>query len=272
MSHDLLEVTVVAKEFQELSIIRDVRFGIDAGEVVSLVGPSGCGKSSLLRIIAGLDRNYSGGVQLGGRRPHLPSRDIGLVFREPRLLPWLTVAENVALELGRTARHDSRVTELLAEVGLRDFATAYPKQLSSGMAQRAAIARSLFHQPTLLLLDEPFSGVDATTRRQLQDLLLSVTGHRRTTVLLVTQDTNEAVYLSDRVIVLAPGPGRISGQAFVDARRPRDRRNPELAKCEAEVLTLLIDGTSNFFDLSYDLARAPRRWQAARLSSFNFAI
>ena len=272
MSHNLLDLAVAAKDFQALRVIKNVRFGINAGEVVSLVGPSGCGKSTLLRIIGGLDTSYSGKVCIKGEPPHLHSREVGLIFQEPRLLPWLTVAENVAFELGRKGRHHPYVTQLLAEVGLSDFATAYPKQLSGGMAQRAAIARGLFTQPSLLLLDEPFSAVDAFTRRRLQDLLLSVAGHHGTTLLLVTHDVSEAVYLSDRVIVLADRPGRISGQVIVGEARPRDRRNPQLIRREAEVLTLLNDGTNAFFDLSYDLASAPTQWQAARLSSLNFAI
>jgi sulfonate transport system ATP-binding protein len=136
-------------------------------------------------------------VRIKGEAPRLHSREVGLIFQEPRLLPWLTVAENVAFELGRKGRNHPRVIELLAEVGLADFATAYPKQLSGGMAQRAAIARGLFTQPSLLLLDEPFSAVDAFTRRRLQDLLLSITGHHDTTLLMVTHDVNE-VGLSER--------------------------------------------------------------------------
>lgn len=272
MSHNLLNLAVAAKDFQALRILKKVRFGIDSGEIVSLVGPSGCGKSTLLRIIAGLDTSYQGEVRIRDKPPHLHSRDVGLIFQEPRLLPWLTVAENVAFDVGRKGRNDPYVTRLLAEVGLSDFARAYPKQLSGGMAQRVAIARGLFTQPSLLLLDEPFSAVDAFTRRRLQDLLLSVSGHHGTTLLLVTHDVNEAVYLSDRVIVLADRPGRISGQVIVGAERPRDRRNPHLARREAEVLTLLNDGTNQFFDLSYDLAAAPPRWQATRLSSLDFAI
>ncbi len=272
MSHNLLDLMVAAKDFAALRAITNVRFGIDAGEIVTLVGPSGCGKSTLLRIVAGLDISYRGEVRIKGEAPHLHSREVGLIFQEPRLLPWLTVAENVAFELGRKGRNHPYVTQLLAEVGLSDFATAYPKQLSGGMAQRVAIARGLFTQPSLLLLDEPFSAVNAFTRRRLQDLLLSVAKHHGTTLLLVTHDVNEAVYLSDRIIVLADRPGRVSGQVIVAARRPRDRRNPQLAKREAEVLTLLNDGTNQFFDLSYDLAAAPPPWQATRLSSLNFAI
>ena len=131
------------------------------------------------------------------------ARRVGLIFQEHRLLPWLTVADNVAFDLGRGGGANPRVNDLLAEVGLLDFADAYPKQLSGGMAQRTAIARGLFTQPALLLLDEPFSAVDALTRLRLQDLLSSVASRHRTTLLLITHDITEAAYLSDRVVVLS---------------------------------------------------------------------
>jgi len=161
------------------------------------------------------------------------------VFQEPRLLPWLTVAQNVGFELGAKGARHPRVAELLAEVGLADHANAYPKQLSGGQAQRAAIARGLFSRPRLLLLDEPFSAVDAFTRMRLQDLLKAIAARHDATVLLVTHDVGEAVYLSDRVIVLASGPGRLRGQVRVDIPHPRDRRDPALALLEGQALSLL---------------------------------
>lgn len=241
-AQSILDLTVLEKHFQNVRVIDNVHFTIEPGAIVSLVGPSGCGKSTLLRIIAGLDTLYSGEVRIKGELPRLHSRNVGFIFQEPRLLPWLTVAENVGFDLGRKGKNHPYVAELLAEVGLADFANAYPKQLSGGMAQRAAIARGLFTQPSLLLLDEPFSAVDAFTRMRLQDLLLAIARRHGTTLLLVTHDVNEAVYLSDRVIVLADRPGKVSGKVAVDLARPRDRRSPWLAKCAADILTLLNDG------------------------------
>lgn len=171
-------------------------------------------------------------------------------------MPWLTVAENVGFELGR--RGHPRVRELLAEVGLADFPDACPKQLSGGMAQRTAIARGLFTQPALLLLDEPFSAVDAFTRLRLQDLILSIAARHDTTLLLVTHDIAEAVYVSDRIIVMNSGPGRMTGEVRIDLPRPRERRHPQLAAWGAEVLTLLNGGVGDPLDLTDEIAaRAP---------------
>ncbi len=272
MSEKLLELAVKAKDFQSHRVIDDVQFTVGHGEVVSLVGPSGCGKSTLLRIIAGLDADYRGEVRIKGEKPHLHSRDVGFIFQEPRLLPWLTVAENVGFDLGRAGGKHPRVAELLAEVGLADFANAYPKQLSGGMAQRAAIARGLFTQPALLLLDEPFSAVDAFTRMRLQELLLSIASHHGTTLLLVTHDVNESAYLSDRVIVMASRPGRISGEVALGLARPRDRRNPQLARKEAEILTLLNGGKLDYLDISEEIEQAVPHPEPLLISRLNFAI
>lgn len=275
MSKKLLDLAVDAKNFGHLRVIDHVHFEVRAGEIVSLVGPSGCGKSTLLRIVAGLDGAYTGKVLVNGDKPQLHSRDVGFIFQEPRLLPWLSVADNVGFDLGRGGGKHPRVHELLAEVGLADFADAYPKQLSGGMAQRAAIARGLFTQPALLLLDEPFSAVDAFTRMRLQELLLSIAARHATTLLLVTHDVNEAVYLSDRVLVFSSNPGRISGEIAVDVPRDRDRRDPSLVRLEGEVLTLLNGGEARFrdyLDISEELAsKAPVR-EPIQLNTFSFAI
>jgi len=275
MSTKLLNLAVEAKNFGPLRVIKGVHFDVRSGEIVSLVGPSGCGKSTLLRIVAGLDGDYSGKVFVNGDKPRLHSRDVGFIFQEPRLLPWLTVADNVGFDLGRGGGKHPRVHELLAEVGLADFSNAFPKELSGGMAQRAAIARGLFTQPALLLLDEPFSAVDAFTRMRLQELLLSIAARHATTLLLVTHDVNEAVYLSDRVLVFSSNPGRISGEITVDVARNRDRRDPRLARLEGEVLTLLNGGEARFrdyLDISEELAsKAPVR-EPIQLNTFSFAI
>ncbi len=254
MSSDLLDLAVKAKYFDDIEVLHEVSFKVAPGEVVSLVGPSGCGKSTLLRVIAGLDRHYHGRASVLGEPVQLHSRHVGFIFQEPRLLPWLTVAENVGFELGKAGAKHPRVNELLAEVGLADFANAYPKQLSGGMAQRASIARGLFTQPELLLLDEPFSAVDAFTRMRLQDLLLGIAAHHQTTLLLVTHDIDEAVYLSDRVLVLAPRPGRLIGEVKNPQPRPRDRRAAELSVLKGRVLALLNDADHpDPLDLSAEL-------------------
>jgi sulfonate transport system ATP-binding protein len=275
MPEPLLDLAVVAKDFGAHRVIDHVHFKVQRGEVVSLVGPSGCGKSTLLRIVAGLDTQYTGDVLVSGKKPHLHSRDVGFIFQEPRLLPWLTVAENVGFDVGRGGGKHPRVHELLGEVGLADFADAYPKQLSGGMAQRAAIARGLFTQPSLLLLDEPFSAVDAFTRMRLQELLLSIAAHHGTTLLLVTHDVNEAVYLSDRVLVFGSHLGRISGEIAVAIQRPRERRDLRLAQRESEVLTLLNGGEARFLDyldISEEIASSPRPLEPINLDTFAFAI
>jgi len=239
MNHPLIQLSIAEKHFGQTRAIEGVAFDVEPGEVVSLVGTSGCGKSTLLRIVAGLDTDYRGEVSVLGRPPRLHVEDVGLVFQEPRLLPWLTVAENVGFELGAAGARHPRVAELLAEVGLAEFANAYPKQLSGGMAQRAAIARGLFSRPRLLLLDEPFSAVDAFTRMRLQDLLLAIAARHGATLLLVTHDIGEAVYLSDRVLALSPRPSRLNGEVRIPLDRPRRRHDPELARLEAQALSLL---------------------------------
>ena len=241
MSAPLLQLDIQAKQFARRLVLDRVSLSLAAGELVSLVGPSGCGKSTLLRIIAGLDRDYQGQAQILGEPIRLHSRHVGVVFQEPRLLPWLSVADNVGFELGRRGGRHPRVAELLADVGLADWGHAYPKQLSGGMAQRVAIARGLFTRPALLLLDEPFSAVDAFTRMRLQDVLLAAASHSQASVLLVTHDVNEAAYLSDRVLVLGRNPGRIRGEVRVDWPHPRQRGDARLARAEAEILALLDD-------------------------------
>jgi sulfonate transport system ATP-binding protein len=239
MSARLIDLSIREKAFRDRRILVDVGLHVCRGEIVSIVGPSGCGKSTLLRIICGLDSDYHGEVSVLGHPPRIHSADVGLIFQEPRLLPWLTVAGNVGFDLGRQAARHPRVRQLLSEVGLSDYADAYPKQLSGGMAQRAAIARGLFARPALLLLDEPFGAVDAFTRMRLQDLLLSIASLHGTTLLLVTHDITEAVYLSDRVIALAGRPGRLGGELRVGISRPRERHTPELSRLESQALTLL---------------------------------
>ncbi|EUC18529.1 UNVERIFIED_ORG: sulfonate transport system ATP-binding protein [Burkholderia sp. CF145] len=228
----LLQVRGLARRFGQRTVFEQVSFGLARGEIVSLVGPSGCGKSTLLRAIAGLDGHSEGSVLLEQQLQRGPSDRIGVIFQEPRLLPWLSVADNIAFVAGPRQGHNPRVDTLLAEVGLSGVRDALPKQLSGGMAQRVALARGLFAEPDLLLLDEPFSAVDAITRSRLQRVLLALAHAHGTTILLVTHDLDEALLLSDRVLLLSPPgddrPSNIAREIHVDAPRPRNLRDPAM--------------------------------------------
>jgi sulfonate transport system ATP-binding protein len=235
----LLEVAIADKAYGDRAVLRQLTLDQRAGEVVSLIGASGCGKSTLLSIIAGLDRDYRGRVLLDGQAVHGASPDIGFIFQEPRLFPWLTVAQNIRFGAAGRGIDPARIEALLNEVGLAGYGERLPKQLSGGQAQRVAIARGLYTQPRLLLLDEPFSAVDAFTRMKLQDLLSTVAQRYGLTVLLVTHDLDEALYLSDRVVLLdaAAGPARASFN--VDTARPRARDGARTASLKSEILAQL---------------------------------
>jgi sulfonate transport system ATP-binding protein len=230
-----LDVHVRAKRFGGRMILDDVHLRLAPGELVCLVGASGCGKSTLLRIAAGLDAAFDGAVRIDGRRHDAPSRAVGVVFQEPRLFPWCSVADNIAFEAGGAAPGDPAVAALLAEVGLPGYEEALPRQLSGGQAQRVALARALAGQPLVLLLDEPFSAVDAFTRMRLQDLLAGLVRRKGIAALLVTHDIDEAAYLADRVVVLAADPGRLRETVAVPAARPRDREDPLLAEARGRI-------------------------------------
>jgi len=214
---------------------------IQLGDIAAVIGGSGCGKSTLLRAVAGLDRATSGSVTLDSAVITAPHAKIGIIFQEPRLLPWLSVADNIGfglLELSFHARAE-RVSRALDKVGLADKAQAWPRELSGGQAQRVAIARALVPQPEVLLLDEPFSALDAFTRRDLQDHLLDLWAESRPTLVLVTHDVDEAVVLADRVFVMRPRPGRLFEEIKINLARPRDRNSPHSDNFNRRVLTAL---------------------------------
>lgn len=201
---------------------------IEPGSLVAMVGPSGCGKSTILRAVAGLDTGYGGRVLVAGAPVTGPSTSRGVVFQEHRLFPWLTVADNVALGLDGSPGRRERVAGLLDLVSLNGFERAYPRELSGGMAQRAAIARALAPRPEVLLLDEPFGALDAFTRMHLQDAFQEIWRREQVTALLVTHDIEEAVTLAQSVVVLSPRPGTVTERLEIDLAHPRDRGDPRL--------------------------------------------
>jgi sulfonate transport system ATP-binding protein len=208
---------------------------------VALVGTSGCGKTTLLRIISGLEQATSGRLTLRGHAVTRPRRDVGVVFQEPRLMPWLTARENIRLALLDLAPSAQAVAidDLLVDMGLADFADARPRELSGGMAQRVSIARALARKPQVLLLDEPFSALDNFTRLKLQDHLGVLWQKSRFTLILVTHDIDEAVALCDRIIVMRGQPGRVYLEVAVDLPRPRKRTTPEFQGIKEEVSVAL---------------------------------
>jgi sulfonate transport system ATP-binding protein len=217
-------------------VLADVSIDVVAGEVVALLGPSGCGKSTLLRLIAGLESATSGSVEVDGHEVTSVDARCSLVFQEPRLLPWRSISDNVAL--GARGKVDADELErLLFNVGLGGFARHYPRQVSGGMAQRAALARALIGSPGVLLLDEPFAALDALTRLQMQDLVADVVAETGATVIFVTHDIDEALHLADRVVVLGHRGEGISAVVNVPFDRPRDRSHPGLAPLRTSLLS-----------------------------------
>ncbi len=227
------EVTIrgLSKSFslngQRLNVLRDLRLDIRGGESLAIVGPSGCGKTTLLRILAGLESPDQGEVLIDNRRVQGVGTERAIIFQEPRLLPWLTVLGNVAfgLEVRGLSKTEAkaRARHYIQLVGLADFETAYPRQLSGGMAQRVGIARALTVQPEILLLDEPLGALDAMTKLTMQEELARIWREERVTMILVTHDLEEAIYLADRVLVLSKGVGAVPRLIDIGLSRPRDR-------------------------------------------------
>jgi len=218
-----------------------VSLDVALGEIVAVIGGSGCGKSTLLRAIGGLDPSTEGTVTLDGERIVAPHEKIGIIFQEPRLLPWLKVADNVGFGIAERpkAERAERVNAALKRVGLADKAMVWPRELSGGQAQRVAIARALVPRPEVLLLDEPFSALDTFTRSDLQDHLLDLWADAKPTLILVTHDVDEAIVLADRVTVMCPRPGRIFDDIAVDLPRPRDRQSAAFDFVKRRVLAAL---------------------------------
>jgi ABC-type nitrate/sulfonate/bicarbonate transport system ATPase subunit len=245
----IIEIIDVHKRYEvnseRLHVLGGLSLTISPGEFVSIVGLSGSGKSTLLRLLIGLDNDYQGEIRVGGEPVRGPSLERGIVFQEHRLFPWLSVRDNVGLGLENSslsvAEKARAVRENIELVGLGGFENAYPHQLSGGMAQRAAIARALVNRPSILLLDEPFGALDALTRSNLQQELQRIWQTEKISMVLVTHDVEEAVYLGDRVVVLEPHPGRIERIVTVDVPRPRDRADARLEQLAREVRETILE-------------------------------
>jgi len=252
---DAIELREVRRSFamdaSALIALDSLDLRVAEHEIVAVVGPNGCGKSTLLRVCSGLLAPDGGSVRVFGSAVHGVAERVGLVFQEPRLLPWRDVLGNVAfpLELAGVARaqREARAHEVLVLAGLDGFGAALPDQLSGGMAQRAALARALATDPDVLLLDEPFSALDALTRERLDAELLELWGRTGTTIVLVTHSISEAVFVSDRVLVMSPRPGRIVAEVAVPAGRPRlpsHREAAALREAAEEVRGVLEAGAT----------------------------
>jgi sulfonate transport system ATP-binding protein len=221
----VLIVDALSKTYADgTQALSGIGLSVAPGEIVALIGGSGCGKTTLLRLVAGLDRASAGTVAVDGETIREPHPRVGVVFQEPRLLPWLSVADNVGFGLAGLSRaaYRARVAQALERVGLAEHGGRWPRELSGGQQQRVAIARAFVPQPRVLLLDEPFSALDAFTRRGLHAQLLDLWAESKPTILIVTHDVGEAVTLADRVVVMRPRPGRLDETVEIRLPRPRD--------------------------------------------------
>ncbi|HEY0984475.1 ABC transporter ATP-binding protein [Schlesneria sp.] len=239
---ETLEIRQLRRTFGSVQAISDMNLTVNPGEIVALLGPSGCGKSTVLRLIAGLDQATSGGVWVGSERVTGPSAQRGLIFQSHCLFPWLTVRRNIEAGLiacGGRKKHPTAAADYMELMGLTEFADCYPSQISGGMAQRVALARALISHPDFLLLDEPLGALDQFTRIRMQDEILRVWEKSGTTMVLVTHDIDEAIYLCDRIAIMTPRPGRLESVIPVPFPRPRRRTDPEFMNLRAEILEML---------------------------------
>ncbi|MFT8349590.1 ABC transporter ATP-binding protein [Clostridium saccharoperbutylacetonicum] len=250
MSEQKLVIDHLNKNFnvdgKSINILNDINLDINEGEFVAIVGHSGCGKSTLLKIIAGLLDYEDGNVILDNKKITKPDIDRGMVFQEHRLFPWLTIKENLAIGLDKLdkTKKEEIISEHLKLVDLDGFGNVYPHQLSGGMSQRAAIARALVNAPKVLLLDEPFGALDALTKIMLQEEILKIWEKEKTTMIMVTHDIEEAVYLADRIVVMSARPGKIKEVVKVDLGRNRDRGSANFAKIKKRILSHFFEDNS----------------------------
>jgi NitT/TauT family transport system ATP-binding protein len=228
---------------ESVQVLEDLHLRVENGQFISIVGPSGCGKTTLLRIIAGLEKASQGKVLLNGKELRAGSDEIGLVFQEYALFPWRTTLQNIemGLEIRGVAKEERRLAamEYIKTFDLDGFGNRYPKELSGGMKQRVAIARTLILNPRVVLMDEPFGSLDSQTRNSLQEFLLRVWEKRRDTILFVTHNVDEAVFMSDQILILSRRPARITQIMEVNLTRPRDRTSQECNQIRKDILHVL---------------------------------
>lgn len=242
-----LSIQNVNKSFtvdgQKVDVLKDINLEVQEGEFIAIVGHSGCGKSTLLKIIAGLEKNDTGLVTVDGKEVNGPGMDRGMIFQEHRLFPWMSIEKNVQLGLNGLSKEEKTKlsNQYLELVKLSEFKKAYPSQLSGGMSQRAAIARSLVSQPEVLLLDEPFGALDALTKIELQEELLKIRERFHNTMLMVTHDIEEAVYLADRIVVMSARPGRIKDVIKVELGTYRDRGGSDFAHYKKKIFDYFFE-------------------------------
>ena len=228
---------------QSVDVLKDINLEIEEGEFVVIVGHSGCGKSTLLKMIAGLETNDTGELSVDGKEISGPGMDRGMIFQEHRLFPWLSIEKNVQLGLKGLSKEEKRKLsdQYLELVKLSEFKKAYPSQLSGGMSQRAAIARSLVSQPEILLLDEPFGALDALTKIELQEEMLKIRERFHNTMIMVTHDIEEAVYLADRIVVMSARPGRIKDVIKVELVKYRDRGSTDFTYYKKKIFDYFFE-------------------------------
>lgn len=239
-----LEINHVSKTFkndqESILVLKDLYLTVNDGEFVTIIGPSGCGKSTLLKLIAGLDLDFDGKIIVGDYPVSGPSKARGFIFQEHRLFPWLNVEKNISGNLSlKNLDIRKGVDDLISLVKLKGFERVYPRQLSGGMSQRVAIARALLRNPEVLLLDEPFGALDAFTRTHLQEALLEIWERNKTTMVLVTHDIDESLFLSNKVVVMDAKPGRIKAIVPIDLPYPRTRTNKSFQELRSHILNLL---------------------------------
>lgn len=253
----IINVEHLNKQFivdkQPIDVLRDINLQVKKGEFITIVGHSGCGKSTLLKIICGLADYEDGVVERNGHAVDGPGPMCGMVFQDHRLLPWLKIKDNVGFGLRDLTKAEKaqRVREHLEMVGLKDFANSYPSQLSGGMSQRAAIARGLVSNPTILLLDEPFGALDALTRIQMQKEILRIQEAQGTTMIMVTHDIDEAIYLGDRIVVMSARPGEIKEIIETDPVESKKRGSALFTKYKKKIYDYFFEDTEEEYEAEY---------------------